>query len=160
VRKAVLNERLEQLLTPVVESLGYELVLLEYQAGTHSAMVRLYIDAESGIRIEDCERVSREVAGVLDVEDPIRTAYQLEVSSPGLDRPLVKPAHYARFVGEEIKLQLSIPRGARKRFKGVIVSVSQQAVVVDTSEGRLEFEFSEIEQARLVPDYDRELAKS
>jgi ribosome maturation factor RimP len=160
VHKAVLNERLEQLLTPVVESLGYELVLLEYQAGTHSAMVRLYIDAESGIRIEDCERVSREVAGVLDVEDPIRTAYQLEVSSPGLDRPLVKPAHYARFVGEEIKLQLSIPRGTRKRFKGVIVSVSQQAVVVDTSEGRLEFEFSEIEQARLVPDYDRELAKS
>jgi ribosome maturation factor RimP len=156
----VLNERLEQLLTPVIESLGYELVLLEYQAGTHSAMLRLYIDAESGIRIEDCERVSREVAGVLDVEDPIRTAYQLEVSSPGLDRPLVRPAHYARFVGEQIKLQLSIPRGARKRFKGVIVSVSQQAVVVDTSEGRLEFEFSEIEQARLVPDYDRELAKS
>ncbi|MFP5357255.1 MAG: ribosome maturation factor RimP [Gammaproteobacteria bacterium] len=156
----MLNERLEQLLTPVIESLGYELVLLEYQAGTHSAMLRLYIDAESGIRIEDCERVSREVAGVLDVEDPIRTAYQLEVSSPGLDRPLVRPAHYARFVGEQIKLQLSIPRGARKRFKGVIVSVSQQTVVVDTSEGRLEFEFSEIEQARLVPDYDRELAKS
>src|SRR3546814_1784453 len=71
-----------------------------------NAMLRLYIDAASGITLEDCERVSKEVAGVMDVEDPIRNAYRLEVSSPGLDRPLVKPAHFQRFVGQQAKVQL------------------------------------------------------
>src|SRR3546814_4942407 len=104
---ASVQERLEQLLEPVIGSLGYELLLLEYSPSPKNAMLRLYIDAASGITLEDCERVIKEVAGVMDVEDPIRNAYRLEVSSPGLDRPLVKPAHFQRFVGDRKSTRLN-----------------------------------------------------
>lgn len=153
---AVLRERLEQLLAPVVAALGYELVLLEFNPSSKHGLLRLYIDTAAGITVEDCERVSREVAATLDVEDPIKTAYSLEVSSPGLDRPLVTPAHYARFINEQARIQLVAPLNGRRRFVGWIRGVTDSAVSLQTAEGTVEIPLVEIERARLVPEYDRE----
>lgn len=152
----VLRERLVQMLEPLVESLGYELVLLEYSPNSHNALLRLYIDKEAGIGLEDCERVSREVSGLLDVEDPISSNYSLEVSSPGLDRPLVKRSHFERFKNEQAKVQLLAPKNGRRRFLGVITGADARAFTLDTEQGAVEIEYSEVERARLVPDYDRE----
>lgn len=153
---AVMQERLQQLLEPVIENLGYELVLLEYSPSTKNAMLRLYIDAAAGITLDDCERVSKEVSATLDVEDPIRTAYRLEVSSPGLDRPLVKPAHYQRFMGEQAKLQLIAPLNGRRRFIGFIRAVDDNTLKLETEEGLVDIPLADIERSRLVPDYDQE----
>lgn len=153
---ASLQERLEQMLEPVIVSLGCELLLLEYSPSPKNAMLRLYIDAPAGITLEDCERVSKEVAGVMDVEDPIRSAYRLEVSSPGLDRPLVKPAHFQRFVGQQAKVQLMAPINGRRRFIGAIVSADADIVRIETEQGIAEIPLAEIDRARLVPDYDQE----
>jgi ribosome maturation factor RimP len=153
----VLQERLTILLEPALEALGYELILLELQSGRGSSLLRLYIDSPGGVTLKDCTRVSREVSSVMDVEDPIQGAYQLEVSSPGLDRPLVKIAHFERFMGEQAKVQLLAPSSSgRRRFVGAICAVNERAVVLDTADGRVELEFSEIERARLVPDFERE----
>lgn len=159
-RFIVLNQKLTNLLEPLIESLGYELVLIDFAAGSHSAMLRLFIDSPGGITLGDCERVSREAAALLDVEDPISTAYQLEVSSPGMDRPLVKPAHFERFVGETIKLQLHVARDNRRRFSGVLVAADASGIEVALPEMRLQVAYEDIERARLVPDFDREMAKS
>jgi len=151
-----LQERLEQILEPVIASLGYELLLLEYSPSPKNAMLRLYIDGPSGISLDDCECVSREVSGVLDVEDPIRVAYRLEVSSPGLDRPLVKPAHFQRFVGQQVRVQLMSPLNGRRRFVGAIIGAGADVVRIETKEGIAEIPLAEIDRARLVPDYDVE----
>ncbi|MDM4771159.1 ribosome maturation factor RimP [Solimonas sp. SE-A11] len=152
----MLRERLVQMLEPVVESMGYELVLLEYSPNSHNALLRLFIDSANGIGLEDCEKVSREVAAQLDVEDPISTQYSLEVSSPGLDRPLVKPAHFERFMNEQARIQLLAPKSGRRRFIGWIRAASDKSVTLETDQGRVDIEYSEMERARLVPDYDRE----
>ncbi|HUP91956.1 MAG TPA: ribosome maturation factor RimP [Solimonas sp.] len=154
----MLRDKLVQLLEPVIESLGYELVLLEYSPSTHNSLLRIYVDSPGGINLEDCERVSREITGILDVEDPIPTSYQLEVSSPGLDRPLTKVAHFERFVNEQARVQLLAPRDGRRKFNGRIRAVSETAVTIETPEGATEIPYPEIERARLVPDYDREWA--
>ncbi|TXH03407.1 MAG: ribosome maturation factor RimP [Nevskiaceae bacterium] len=155
----MLRERLTELLEPVVVALGYELVLIEYSPSRGASMLRLYIDAPGGINVDDCARVSREVSGVLDVEDPISGAYQLEVSSPGLDRPLAKPEHYERFAGAQARIQLLAPRengkAGQRRFIGIIAGVDAHSVTLNTPEGPVKFEFSEIERARLVPDYEQ-----
>jgi ribosome maturation factor RimP len=156
----MLETRLQALLTPVVEGLGYELVLIEFQGAGRSATLRLFIDSPGGIIVADCERVSREVAALLDVEDPIPSAYQLEVSSPGLDRPLVTPAHYQRFLGEQVRVQLVAPRDNRRKWLGVLLSADDDGIELMAAEGRVTLSYSEIERARLVPDFDRELAKS
>lgn len=166
---AVVSNRLNDLLEPVVADLGYELVLLEFNPHKGGATLRLYIDiaasarvgaaddeidGESGIKLEDCERVSREVAALLDVEDVIQQAYRLEVSSPGLDRPLVTPAHFQRFAGEAAKVQMLVPQNGRKRFQGVIVQCDGDSVVLEAPEGRFDLPLADIERARLVPKFD------
>jgi ribosome maturation factor RimP len=159
----LVHERLLGLIEPVIEALGYELVLLEYSPGGGASVLRLYIDSPGGINVNDCTRVSREVSGVMEVEDPIRGAYQLEVSSPGLDRPLAKAAHYERFMGLQAKVQLLAPREnsrGRRRYAGVILAVTGHSVTLDTADGHIEFEFSEIERARLVPDFEQGTADS
>lgn len=151
-----LRDRLQTLLEPVIESLGYELVLLEFNSSTRHGMLRLFIDHPEGITLDDCERVSREVSGVLDVEDPISSAYRLEVSSPGMDRPLTKPAHFLRFIGEQVKLDLLAPRNGRRRWTGWIRAVPGDAVQVETEVGMLEISLVDVDRARLVPVFDRE----
>ncbi len=158
---ASVQDKLETLIGPLVQTIGYELVLLEFSPHKGSAMVRLFIDAPGGITLGDCERVSREVEGVLDVEDPIPQNYRLEVSSPGLDRPLVKAAHYERFAGQVAKVQLIAPKAGRRKFQGVLKGLKDGQVVLDTPDaGTVELKLDEIERARLVPDYEMELSGS
>lgn len=151
----MLRDRLTNLLEPVVNDIGYELVLLEFSPREGSGFLRLYIDHPEGIGIEDCEKVSREVAATLDVEDAIPYAYRLEVSSPGLDRPLVKPEHYQRFQGEVVKLQMIAPVSGRRRFQGVIVAATDTEVTLETEDGAVTLPLSDVEKARLVPNFDQ-----
>ena len=146
------DEGLRRLLQPVVEMLGYELVGIEYFPSGHHHILRVYIDKEEGITLEDCEQVSHQVSALLDVEDPIRGTYTLEVSSPGLDRPLFTPEHFARFSGRQVKLRLFAPRGGRRNYKGLLQGLDDGNVrlEVDGEEFRLPLE--EIERARLVPE--------
>jgi ribosome maturation factor RimP len=158
---ASLQDRLVEMLEPLVESLGYELVLLEYNAHRGSALLRLFVDAAGGVTLGDCERVSREIEGLLDVEDPIPQNYRLEVSSPGLDRPLVKPGHFERFAGMVARVQLNAPRDGRRKFEGVLRGLHDERVVLETPDaGTVEIALAEIERARLVPDYEKELRGS
>lgn len=155
----MLRERLTRLIEPAVEALGYELVLLEFSTGLKTGTLRLYIDHPEGIALEDCESVSREIAALLDVEDPIQSAYQLEVSSPGLDRPLVKPEHFRRFRGEKARLQLLAPVAGRKKLLGTLLGVEAGRVLIQVDGQPFEVAIDDIDRARLVPDYARELSK-
>jgi len=149
----ILREKLQQLLEPVIESLGYELVLLEY-APSHDPLLRIYIDSPGGINLDDCERVSREVSAVMDVEDPIKSNYRLEVSSPGMDRPLVKPAHFERFLGQKIKVQLLVPVNGRRKFAGILQGIDGNTIKIEMIDGTVELDISSMERARLVPPFD------
>lgn len=153
------------LLTPTVEALGLELVGVEYLPSPGSAVLRLYIDVPENVAaegrlvgIEDCEAVSREVSALLDVEDPITSHYTLEVSSPGVDRPLFTAAQFARFVGEEAKVTLKLPQDGRRRLQGRIAAVEGDMVRMDI-EGiggqpvSLDVAIGNVEKARLVPDW-------
>jgi ribosome maturation factor RimP len=146
-----LRERLIALIEPVLAQLGYELVELEYAAGRTSAVVRIFIDQPAGISVDDCERVSRDVAALFDVEDPIPTAYTLEVSSPGFDRVLRTPAHFERFVGERVFVELQAPRAGRKRYTGILKTVSAAGIAVEVDKQTVEVPFGEIAKARLAP---------
>ena len=148
----MLETKLTKMLEPVVESLGYELVLLEYSPQRGGGTVRLFIDSLGGITVEDCERVSREVSATLDVNDPIPQNYRLEVSSPGIDRPLVKPEHFARFIGHAISVRLATPRAGRRNFSGRLTSYAKRAVSVEAEDGKFDFALDEIERAHLIPD--------
>lgn len=155
----MLQERLTQLLEPLVESLGYELLLLEYSPQGRSALLRMYLDAPGGVTLGDCEQVSREAAALLDVEDPIKTPYQLEVSSPGLDRPLTKPVHFERFAGHKARVELETPINGQRRFVGVIAGINTDAVRLAAEKGEVQLAFSAISRARLVPDYSSKTAE-
>lgn len=146
-------EEIRDMLAPTVEALGYELLGVEYAPSTGHSLLRLYIDADKGIGIEDCEAVSREVSALLDVEDPIPGEYNLEVSSPGIDRPLFGAAQFARHLGEQAKLSLRIPQDGRRRLQGRIARV--EGGTVHIAEDKAEFAVAEanIEKARLVPDF-------
>ena len=139
------------LLEPELEAMGYELVALDVRTGG-KGLVRLYIDGPDGVNLEDCERVSHQVSGLLDVEDPIPGEYMLEVSSPGLDRPLRKAEHFQRFEGHEARVRLRVPRDGRRRFKGVIKDAGQDGFVLESDEGSVRIALDEIDLARLVPD--------
>ena len=145
-----LRERLIALIEPLAGRLGYELVDLEYSAGRGNATVRLYIDRPEGVGIEDCERVSREVSALLDVEDPIATAYTLEVSSPGFDRVLRTRAHFERFVGARVFVELSAPREGRRRYTGTLLAVHDSGIELEVDGVRVAVGFAEMAKARLA----------
>lgn len=149
------------LLAPTIQSLGLELLGAEYLSAPGSAVLRLYIDrpgadacAESqGVGIEDCEAVSREVSAQLDVADPISGNYTLEVSSPGIDRPLFTPAQFAAFIGAQVKVGLKLPQDGRRRLHGVIAAVAGDCINFDIDGATLAVAFDNIDKARLVPDW-------
>ena len=145
-----LRERLIALIEPVLVRLGYELVELEYAAGRSQAVVRIFIDQPAGIMVEDCERVSREVAALLDVDDPIPTAYTLEVSSPGFDRVLRTAAHFERFVGSRVFVELKAPRAGRRRYTGMLQAVNATGIELEVDKQKVEVPFEEIGKARLA----------
>lgn len=148
------QEILEQLVEPVAASLGCELWGLEYLTQGRYTTVRIYIDGPNGASLEDCERVSRQVSAVFDVEDPIDNEYTLEVSSPGLDRPLYKESQYARFVGEVINVRLRIARDGRRRFKGVINRVENGEVFLQVDNQEVQLPLDVIDKANVEPRYD------
>lgn len=146
-------DELKLLLEPAIEKLGYELVDLEVSVGRRDGLVRLFIDRPAGIGLDDCETVSRQVSALLDVEDPIPGHYNLEVSSPGLDRPLTKREHFERFAGEDVRIRLRAPIDGRRNFRGALAAVEEDSidVVVDGQSHRLPL--ADIASARLVPEY-------
>jgi ribosome maturation factor RimP len=151
------------LLAPTVASLGLELLGAEYLPSPGGAMLRLYIDVPAGsagegeepraVTIEDCEAVSREVSAQLDVEDPISSHYTLEVSSPGIDRPLFGATQFARFLGESAKVTLRLPQDGRRRLQGVIARVEGENITFNVDGGEFTVRADNIEKARLVPDW-------
>ena len=173
-----LRERLIGLVEPVLASLGYELVDVEYVAGRSQATLRVFIDwpggvapahlvtdgdeenrSFEGIGVEDCEKVSRELSALLDVEDPIPIAYSLEVSSPGLDRILRTPAHYARFAGERVHVELKLPRDGRRRYTGRMTRVDGEEIELNVDGEPVSIRLSEIGKARLAPDWSQQSAR-
>jgi ribosome maturation factor RimP len=151
----MLRDRLTDLLEPIIKDLGYELIVLEFGGSSGSGTLRLFIDGPNGITLTDCEKVSREVAAVLDVEDPIHTAYQLEVSSPGMDRPLAKPEHFEQFKGEVARVQMLAPVDGRRRFQGRVVGATAETVTLEIDGNAITLPFNDIEKAKLVPDFDK-----
>ncbi|MFP7721280.1 ribosome maturation factor RimP [Lysobacter sp. A3-1-A15] len=150
------------LLAPTVSSLGLQLLGIEYLPSPGGAVVRLYIDLAADdlqadpdrmVSIEDCEKVSREVSAQLDVEDPISGNYTLEVSSPGVDRPLFTPGQFGRFIGDSVKLGLKLPQDGRRRLQGVIAEVRGDTVVLDVEGVQVDVAAENIDKARLVPDW-------
>ena len=139
------------LLEPTIERLGYELSDLEVKLGGKHGVLRVFIDNPGGIGLDDCEAVSLAVSAILDVEDPLPGHYDLEVSSPGLDRKLTKVAHFQRFQGETVKVQMRFPVEGRRRFRGTLVSSDEENIVVDVDGIEHTLPVATIDTARLVP---------
>ncbi len=150
-----LGRRLDGMVESVVGRLGYELVAIEKVLQGRDTVLRIYIDTlepATAIAVEDCERVSRQLSALFDVEEPVTGHYSLEVSSPGLDRLLTKAEHFVRFAGERARLKLARPVDGRRQFVGTIGATEGDVVHLDLEDGgRLEVGVDEIEQARLVP---------
>jgi ribosome maturation factor RimP len=146
-----LRDRLISLIEPLLIQLGYELVELEYVPARGRGSLRIFIDQPAGIGVSDCERVSREVSALMDVEDPIPTAYSLEVSSPGDDRVLRTHAHFERFKGSRVLIELVAPRDGRRRYTGMLQEVSATGVALEVDLQRVDVPFGEIAKARLAP---------
>lgn len=145
-----LRERLMALIEPLVGRLGYELVELEYGAGRGHGMLRVFIDAAAGVGVDDCERVSREISALLDVENPIPGGFTLEVSSPGFDRVLRTREHFGRFVGSRVFVELTEPRAGRRRYTGELLAVDEAGIVLAVDRERVTVAFAEIGKARLA----------
>lgn len=142
-----LRERLEA----GVRALGFEMVDAELGGARQHQTLRVYIDSPRGVTVEDCADVSRQLSAILDVEDPIPGSYTLEVSSPGLDRPLVTPADYRRFEGAEVRIRLARAHEGRRNFRGRIVGTTAADVLVEVDGEQYALPFADIERARLVP---------
>jgi ribosome maturation factor RimP len=149
-----------ELVAPAIEALGCECLGLEYSPRRGSSLLRIYIDRPEGITVEDCEAVSREVEALLDVNDPIAGRYTLEVSSPGVDRPLFTPEHFARFVGETVVVTLVAPVAGRRRLQGPIRAVTGRDITLEVDGESLVIDHGDVQKARLVPDWAKLMAES
>jgi ribosome maturation factor RimP len=147
------HQELQAMLEPAINVLGCELVGIEYVPQGRRSLLRIYIDKPSGVTIDDCSDVSHQVSAILDVEDPIREQYTLEVSSPGLDRPLFQAAHFERFSGSLARLRLNRPHAGRRNFTGRLLGLSDDGAVRMEVDGETyAFKMDEIDKARLVPE--------
>jgi ribosome maturation factor RimP len=165
-RRDPIVQKVFPIIEPVCESAGFELVDLRFTNEQGGWILRVFIDrkgAEGTVDLNDCERMSREMSAVLDVEDPITQAYSLEVSSPGVDRPLRTADHFRRHIGEEVKVAMAVPvpspSGDRRNFKGPLVAVEGDgddavAVVEIDAKDKFKLRLRDVDQARLVPDWD------
>jgi len=152
MRKA--PEGLQALIRRPVEAMGYELVGVGlFRKGHAGQVLRVYIDREGGIDLDDCSAVSHQLSGVLDVEDPIAGHYDLEVSSPGLDRPLFEPAHFERFKGRKAHLRLTAPLQGRRKLDGILAGTDGDTVLLEEGEALHRIPFEQIDTARLVADF-------
>lgn len=147
-------EQLQALLAPVVEALGYECWGVEFISQGRHSVLRVYIDRPEGILIDDCEAVSRQVSGILDVEDPISGEYTLEVASPGMDRPLFTLEQFAKHAGEQVKIRLRSPYEGRRNYQGILRGVEEQDVVVLVDDHEYLLPIDSIDKANIIPRFD------
>jgi len=152
---AKIADKVLSILNPSVHDLGYELLGVEYVPSGKSSILRLYIDSEKGIGVDDCEVVSRQVSAIMDVEDPISGEYNLEVSSPGIERPLFSIVHYMRFLGHEVRIKTYRPIKGRRKFNGTIGSVSEKSNTLEllTELDSVTLDMDLIEKANLVAHF-------
>ena len=148
--QAVEKERLIGLLEPAIAAMGFELADIDLYLGRRGVL-RLYIDRAGGVTVDDCQRVSEQVGALLDVEDPLPGSYTLEVSSPGFDRRLRTQAHFERFVGERVRIELRDAREGRRNFTGRLTGVESGSAVLDVDGEELRLPLNDIAVARLVP---------
>lgn len=151
---ATLEQKIQDLVLDSIEAMGFELVGIESQRAGRFLTLRLYIDKEGGVTIDDCSDVSRQVSAILDVEDPIADKYNLEVSSPGLDRPLFTLAHYARFIGRDVVIHLRIPMFDRRKWQGTLVRVEDDLITLNVEGNEQSFAFGNIQKANLIPVFN------
>jgi ribosome maturation factor RimP len=150
---AKFEQKLTELLRPAVEETGKKLLGIEYISAGNNSVLRLFIDHENGINVDDCAEVSRQVGAVLDVEDPISSEYNLEVSSPGVDRPLFELAHFQEVIGETINVKLSIPLNGRRKFKGPLIGIENNTLIVEVDSIDYELVISNVDKANLVAKF-------
>lgn len=141
---------IDDLVGPIVLALDLELWGCELVRQGKYSLIRVYIDRESGVDISDCEKVSRQVSAVFDVEEPITEEYTLEVSSPGLERPLFRLEQFRKYVGSIIQLRIKKPQDGRKKFKGDLVQVDDNSIVLSIDGGEVEFQYTDIDKANLI----------
>jgi len=146
------TEQLHRLIQPVVERLGYELLGIDFKPQQGKGLLRIYIDSPLGITLSDCEKASHQVSGLLDVEDPIASAYTLEVSSPGVDRPLFTREHFSRFAGHRVRIQLHGKQDGRRKYTGVLRGLQQDSVVIEEGGQLVNVPVESIAKANLVPE--------
>jgi ribosome maturation factor RimP len=145
---------LADLVRGAAEALGYEMLGVEYLPRPKAGhLLRVYIDSDGGVGLSDCEKVSHQISGVLEVEDPVRGEYALEVSSPGLDRPLFEKVHFERFVGELARVKLNAALNGRSNYKGTILEIDGEDVVMQVEGEPVRLPFAQIASARLVPQF-------
>jgi len=145
------EQQLIDLLKPVVEALGFEFWGIEYIAQGNNSVLRVFIDSENGIHVDDCALVSRQISGVMDVEDPITSEYNLEVSSPGVDRPLFTLEHFSRYVGEFVDVKLRYAFEGRRKFKGKLVGIEDgEDIVVHVDNHEYLLPIDAIDKANLI----------
>lgn len=145
--------KLRDLLEPAVAAVGCELVGIEYVPNGKQSLLRVYIDKPEGVTVDDCSAVSYQVSGLLDVEDPVPGHYTLEVSSPGLDRPLFQARDFERFAGQEVKIRMRFPIEGQRNFRGLLQGLQEQQVVIEGQDGkRVNLPLDQVEQARLIPN--------
>ncbi len=145
-----IEQKLEDLFKPTIESMGFELWAIEYlPAGRHSTL-RVYVDKAGGINVDDCADISRQLSAIMDVEDPISDRYMLEVSSPGLDRALVKPEHFKQYEGKKVRVRAAMAILGRKKINGVMKKVTDESIEVEVDGEIFEVPFDLIDKANLV----------
>ena len=152
-----MHAALIRLLGPPIEALGFELVEVEFAREGRGGVLRIFIDlraqdSAAGVTVEDCARVSHAVSEMLEIHDPIKGHYTLEVSSPGFDRILRTRAHFERFVGERVFAEMKLPMDGRRRFIGLLKSVSSDTIVVEVDGKACELPLDRIQKARLRPE--------
>lgn len=149
---ANLVQQLTTILKQPIEAMGFELIGIEYIRSRNSVL-RIYIDHANGVNVDDCMEVSGQVSALLDVEDPISSAYNLEISSPGLDRPLFTLEQYQRFISEKIVIQLRIAVANRRKWEGIIKAVNGEMIVLEIDNKDETFAFTNIQKANIVPKF-------
>jgi ribosome maturation factor RimP len=150
IAKAAIDRRMAEIVTPVIEDLGYELVRLRLMGGETPTLQIMADKPDGGIEVDDCAKISAVVSAVLDVEDPITEAYHLEVSSPGIDRPLTRLKDFEAFEGYEAKLETAELIDGRKRFKGQLAGIDGDEVLINVAEGTIGLKFDWLSEAKLV----------
>ena len=149
--ETALHDRLIARFEPELQGLGYELVELEFAPGPGGGTLRFYIDTPEGIDAEDCASVSHALLDSIEADDPLPGDYSIEVSSPGLDRVLRTPEHFARFVDSRVKVELAVPRDGRKRFTGMLRRADGEHIEMDVDNFSVSIRLAEISRARLAP---------